>query len=53
MIDDFHGSFSPLTALEYEDIVTDGDIGCAKDGLSKKKNILSYWLITDYMENNM
>lgn len=39
--------FPPLTALEYEDIVTDGAIGCAKDGLSKKKYTLIlayYWL---------
>lgn len=36
MIDDFHGSFPPLTVLEYEDIITDGDIGHVKDGLSKK-----------------
>ena len=36
MIDDFHGSFPPLTVLEYEDILTDGDIGYVKDGLHKK-----------------
>lgn len=45
MIDDFHGSFPPLTILEYEDILTDGDIGYVKDGLYKKiyTLILAYY----------
>lgn len=45
MVDDFHGSFPLLTVLEYEDIITDGDIGYVKDGLSEKiyTLILAYY----------